>query len=193
VTPPDDVAGLKVQAGNRRAVLSWTLPDASDLDRVAVTRTVRGSGAREATVYVGRGNRFEDRNLRNGVVYRYLVVASDRAGNRSPGVAALARPLAPKLIQPPDGARVTGPPRLLWARVSNASYYNVQLFRGTQKILTTWPTSNRLTLPRSWTYGGRRQALRPGVYRWYVWPGFGERSRARYGAVLGQSSFVITG
>jgi hypothetical protein len=145
------------------------------------------------TVYRGRGNQFQDRNLRNGVVYRYLVVTSDRVGNQSPGVAVIARPTAPKLIQPPDGARMARPPRLVWARVPNAAYYNVQLFRGAQKILTVWPASNRFSIPRTWTYQGRRQALRPGVYRWYVWPGFGGRSRARYGAVLGQSSFVITG
>jgi len=154
---------------------------------------VQSSGGAGTTVFRGRASRFEDRRVRNGVAYRYVVTARDRSGNRSPGVAALARPVAPKLIQPSDGARVTRPPRLLWARVPNASYYNVQLFRGTQKVLTTWPTSNRFTLPRTWTYRGRQQALRPGVYRWYVWPGFGQRSRARYGAVLGQSSFVITG
>jgi hypothetical protein len=190
-TPPGDVAGLKVQAGSRRAVLTWTAPRDPDFDVVSLTRTIQRPGAAGTTVYVGRANRFEDKNLRNGVAYRYLVVAYDRAGNRSPGVAAIARPAAPKLVQPPDGARVTRPPRLAWARVANAQYYNVQLFRGTRKILSVWPTSTRLTLSRTWRYQGRSYTLGPGVYRWYVWPGFGQRSRARYGAVLGESTFVV--
>jgi hypothetical protein len=185
------VVGLRAQAGNRRAVLTWTLPVDGDLEVVAVTRRANADGTAR-TVYVGRGSRFEDRNLRNGILYRYVVVAHDRAGNRSAGVAASARPTAPKLVQPPDGARVTRPPRLVWARVANAAYYNVQLFRGSRKVLSVWPTSNRLALPRTWTFGGRRQVLTPGVYRWYVWPGFGPRSRARYGAVLGQSTFTVT-
>jgi hypothetical protein len=181
-----------VRAANRRAILSWTLPRDSDLDIVSVSRTVGSSSQGATTVYRGRGSRFEDRNLRNGVLYRYVVAAYDRAGNRSPGVAALARPTAPKLVQPPDGARVTGVPRLAWVRVPNATYYNVQLFRGTRKILSIWPAANRLALPRTWTFGGRRQTLAPGVYRWYVWAGFGPRSRARYGPVLGMSTFVVT-
>jgi hypothetical protein len=190
-TPPGDVAGLKVAPGNRRAVLTWTLPRDADLDLVAVMRSAQAANAGETTVYRGRASRFEDRNLRNGSAYRYVVVAYDRAGNRSAGVTAVARPAAPKLIQPPDGTRVTGPPRLAWAHVSNAAYYNVQLFRGGRKILSVWPARNRFGLPRTWTYLGRRYRLEPGVYRWYVWPGYGERSRARYGAVLGESTFVV--
>jgi hypothetical protein len=29
------------------------------------------------------------------------------------------------------------------------------------------------------------------VYRWYVWPGFGRISAARYGRLLGSSTFVV--
>ena len=173
-------------------MLTWRLPSDADLDVVSVSRTVQGAASARRVVFSGRASRFQDRGLRNGVVYRYLVVAYDRAGNGSPGVAATARPTAPKLVQPPDGARVTRPPSLAWVRVTNAAYYNVQLFRGARKILTVWPTSNRYTLPRTWTFGGRRQTLTPGVYRWYVWAGFGPRTRARYGPVLGESTFVIT-
>jgi hypothetical protein len=175
------------------AVLTWTLPNDSDLDTVSVSRTVRNAASARTVVFRGRASRFQDRGLRNGIVYRYLVVAHDRVGNTSPGVAAIARPTAPKLVQPPNGARVTAPPSLAWVRVANAAYYNVQLFRGTRKILSVWPTSNRFTLPRTWTFGGRRQTLAPGVYRWYVWAGFGPRTRAQYGPVLGESTFVVTG
>jgi hypothetical protein len=49
-----------------------------------------------------------------------------------------------------------------------------------------------LQLPRSWQYHGRRYKLRPGTYRWYVWPGRGRLSAGRYGELLGASSFVVT-
>jgi hypothetical protein len=174
-------------------VLTWALPRDPDLALVSVSRTTQAAGAASRVVYRGLASRFEDRSVRNGVVYRYLVVAHDEAGNRSPGVSGVARPTAPKLVQPPDGSHVTRPPRLAWLRVANATYYNVQLFRGGRKVLSIWPARNRLALPSTWTFGGRRQALTPGVYRWFVWPGFGARSRARYGRVLGQSTFVVPG
>ena len=33
--------------------------------------------------------------------------------------------------------------------------------------------------------------LRPGTYTWFVWPGIGPQSQARYGALLGQRTFTI--
>jgi hypothetical protein len=75
--------------------------------------------------------------------------------------------------------------------VKRAAYYNVQLVRG-KKILSAWPASNHLRLRSSWVYQGHHYRLHRGVYRWYVWPGFGARSKARYGSVLGGSSFVFS-
>nr|MBA3331185.1 hypothetical protein [Actinomycetota bacterium] len=72
-----------------------------------------------------------------------------------------------------------------------AAYYNVQLFRGSQKVLSAWPKQPRLALGSKWTFAGRKMLLRPGTYRWYVWPGVGARSQARYGPMLGQSTFVV--
>ena len=172
-------------------MLTWALPADTDLDAVVVTRSSQAEGGVVRTVYRGLAARFDDRNLRNGLAYRYVVAAYDLAGNRSSGVAAIVRPAAPKLLQPPEGARVTRAPGLAWVRVANATYYNVQLFRGQRKVLSVWPAANRLALPRTWTFAGRRYTLQPGVYRWYVWPGFGPRTQARYGALLGQSSFVV--
>ena len=39
---------------------------------------------------------------------------------------------------------------------------------------------------------GRRYGLRPGVYHWYVWPGYGRLAANRYGGRLGGSTFVVT-
>ena len=67
----------------------------------------------------------------------------------------------------------------------NARYYNVQLFRGKTKILSAWPIKPTLTLQTHWTYAKAKYRLAPGVYHWYVWPGFGPRPDAKYGAMLG--------
>jgi len=85
------------------------------------------------------------------------------------------------------------PPRLVWAAVAQARYYNIQLFRGTMKILSAWPVKTTLSLHATWTFNHVRYRLTPGVYRWYVWPGFGAQAAANYGPTLGSSSFVIGG
>ena len=75
--------------------------------------------------------------------------------------------------------------------MKGADYYNVQVVRG-KKILSAWPGTNHFRLPRSWVYKGHRYRLHRGVYRWYVWPGFGTFSASKYGNVLGGSSFVYS-
>ena len=85
-----------------------------------------------------------------------------------------------------------GSPRLSWTPVSGASYYNVQLVRG-GTIFSAWPLRTSMKLPRSWVYHGRRFHLHRGVYRWYVWPGFGKLSANRYGRLIGKSSFFFAG
>jgi len=75
--------------------------------------------------------------------------------------------------------------------VRGARYYNVQLFRDGRKILSTWPREPRLRLPSTWRFAGARRALDPGRYRWYVWPGFGDRTLRRFGRRLGARSFVV--
>jgi hypothetical protein len=77
--------------------------------------------------------------------------------------------------------------------VPKATYYNVQLFRNGQKILTVWPTEPSFLLHRNWRFDGRAYRLTPGTYRWYVWPGFGLRSANRYGKLLGSRTFVMVG
>ena len=188
-TPPGDVRTLVVKAGNRRVTLRWTPPVDADFHHVVVLRS-RSSRAAVA-VYRGSARRFQDRRLRNGVRYRYLVVAYDNAGNRSAGIARVASPKARLLLTPAENARVSRPPLLTWLRVRNASYYNVQLFRGGRKILSSWPREPRLRLQAAWLYKGRRHRLAPGLYRWYVWPGFGPRARVKYGTLVGESAFVV--
>ena len=202
VVPPHDVTNVRVKAANGVVTLRWALPADPDFERVSVTRTAAGKNVRAATLYQGRARSLTDRKVKNGVRYRYRITSHDRAGNASAGVAVAARPQAP-LIAPIDGASVTAPPVLRWQAAPRATYYNVQLWlqraSGQQqavrpvKVLSAWPAAPRLKLTARWTYEGNVYRLVPGTYRWYVFPGFGKLSQARYGALLGQSAFTVKG
>jgi hypothetical protein len=62
-----------------------------------------------------------------------------------------------------------------------------------RKILSVWPTTTHFQLRRTWVFEGHRYRLHHGVYRWYVWPGFGKFSANKYGNLLGGSSFLLSG
>lgn len=190
LTPPRDVRNASATGSDHTVTLRWT-PPARDFDHVVVTRTASGRTGSARAVYKGAGRRYLDRRLRNDVEYRYVIAAYDRAGNRSRGVVVLATPKALLLARPKANARVTAPPLLRWAPIPAASYFNVQLWRGKQKVLSAWPVRARYQLARRWTYDGKVRRLVPGVYAWYVWPGLGPRAAARYGAMLGSSSFRV--
>ncbi len=161
------------------------------MPRSSSTGTAPVAQAPGALIYRGTNRKVVDRRLANGVQYRYVVAAFDGAGNRSRGVVRLARPTALLLLAPRPNARMSTPPLLRWTGVGSASYYNVQIWRANRKILSSWPAGTQLRMPRSWRFEGRRYRLTPGVYTWYVWPGLGAKASARYGTMLGRSTFVI--
>jgi hypothetical protein len=191
-TPPPDVTALTAKAGPAKVTLSWSKPAGDDFDHVVITRSEALAGATPTQIYEGSGTSLIDRGVRNGVQYRYVVASVDRSGNTSAGVAVVAVPRRLLLVAPLDGARLAKPPLLRWLAIKGADYYNVQLFRGTTKILTIWPLKHQYALRRTWKFGGRKITLTPGTYHWYVWPGFGARAAVRYGNMLGSSSFAIT-
>jgi hypothetical protein len=199
-TPPKDVTRLRAKAGDRFVLLTW-VPPGGDFDHVRVSRSPGKGGASVSAIFTGSVKQIKDTKLTNGVEYRYVVVAYDAVGNFSPGAAVRIVPKRALLFAPADGLAVTKPPLLRWAAVSDATYYNVQLYRGrtTQaapaqlgtKILSSWPTRPQIALARTWKYNGRTQRLTPGTYLWLAWPGFGAKSANRYGTLLGQSTFVV--
>jgi hypothetical protein len=191
-TPPPDVTSLAAKPGDARITLSWSRPAGDDFDHVVITRTEARVGALATQIYEGSGTSLVDRGVRNGLQYRYVVASVDRSGNSSAGVAVAAAPKRTLLVAPLDGARVAKPPLLRWIATKGADYYNVQLFRGTTKILTAWPLKSQLGLRRTWKFGGKKMTLTQGTYHWYVWPGFGARAAVRYGGMLGSSSFAVT-
>jgi HYR domain len=187
-TPPDDVTGVKVKVGNRLVRLRWKNPNAKDFAYVLITRSLPSPGSEPTTVYKGKGAQLVDRKVTNGISYRYVLVAFDQTGNASGGVAAAATPRRQLLTAPPDGAKVKKPPKLVW--IGKASFFNVQLFRGNTKVLSAWPTKSTYVLKKTWKYEKRRYRMSRGLYRWYVWPAFGTRSRPEYGGLLGTSAFT---
>ena len=173
-----------------RLEIMWGALSAAGADQIVVTRSTDKRKKPTLEVYRGTGSSYVDPRFRNAVYHRYQVVASDRAGNVSAPVDVVVGRDA-LLLTPKDGAKVRAPARLRWRPVRKASFYNVQLFRGGRKVLSTWPRAANLRLGRSCEYRGRRYRLKGGRYTMYVWPGFGPLAHSRYGRLLGQSSFVV--
>ena len=177
------LSGVAVEASSHAATVRW-----SPLPPWEVVTIRRSPGDR--IVFQGSASSFTDRTVLNGVLYIYVVVASDAAGNRA-SESVKAAPKGP-LRAPAEKARVTAPPLLRWVKVRKASFYNVQLFRNGRKILSKWPVKTQLRLRRKWVWNGRRRTLVPGTYRWFVWPAYKRKSGGiRYGQSLGHSDFVV--
>jgi hypothetical protein len=185
---PPNVNDLKAEAGDHRVRLSWQIPPG--VDHVVISRSL-SLGGDVQVVYTGSAESFLDRAVVNTLEYRYVVVSVGKDGLASAGVAATAQPRPTLLKAPKDGARLRKAPKLTWVANSEANYYNVQLFRGEKKILSIWPLKPALTLKNKWKYQGHTYKLSRGVYRWYVWPGFGARKAVDYGEMLGFSTFQI--
>jgi len=150
--------------------------------------------------------------LQNEVEYRYTVVSYNKRGDRSAGAVVVAVPKPLLLLTPRDGARVKRAKiktlRLSWARMQTADYYNVQLYLAPQgvkalssagpaqaqaekKVLSVWPKKTFFLLKKTWKFSGARYKLKPGLYRWYLWPGYGSRKEVDYGPLMGSSKFVV--
>jgi hypothetical protein len=187
-TPPT-LTGLAVVAGDSFATLTWRA--SSDTTEVKVERTPGPQGPDAGVVFTGLASTYDDTTVVNKVRYLYTVTAYDDAGNTA--VQTISVVPASPLYSPARGADVKGPPLLAWKPAAHATYYNVQVFRGSVKVLSTWPPRARFRMKRRWTYRGKRLTLTPGDYRWYVWPGFGKLSRRTYGPLIGKSDFVVIG
>jgi hypothetical protein len=186
-TPPR-LKKLRAKHANHAVIFKWQV--SPDTQRVVITRTPGKKRGTSSTVYGGKASTFRDKGLHVGTHYRYTVSVFDAAANKVSRTVRITGTGA--LFAPAPGASVKGAPRLQWAGVRGASYYNVLLVRG-GTIFSAWPKGTSFKLPRSWVYHGHRYSLHRGVYRWYVWPGFGTRSANTYGRLVGRSSFFFAG
>jgi hypothetical protein len=181
------ILAVNTKLGNRTARVAWR--KSNDTQLVEVVRIPGRKSEGESLVYRGSANGFLDTGLAIGRKYEYRVVGIDVAENRSERKVDVVA--TGPLLSPLPGAKVKGALTLDWAPVKGATYYNLQIVRG-RKVLSTWPVQSSFRLRRTWSYNGRRYRLRPGTYRWYVWPGFGRISASRFGRLLGSSTFVVT-
>jgi hypothetical protein len=181
---------LTAAPADRIVVLRWQVRGVDAVGSFKVVRSPGRSGAAVEVIHTRRAA-YADRHVRNGVRYRYTLTATDASG----GVTrkSLVVTPGPRLLAPIRDARVSDPPLLQWTRVRGATYYNVQLYRGSEKILSVWPSRATLRLEKAWSFDHRPRGLPPGRYRWYVWPGFGARAAHRYAPAIGSSTFVVTG
>lgn len=183
-TPPA-LAPLAAEVDDRVVKLRWTGAEAP----IAIARTPGIGDEAASVVYRGSGEAFTDANVKNSVSYEYRATVTDAAGHVATQVVG-ARPFR-GFFAPADGARVTGAPRLAWTEIRNAGYYNIQLFRGSKKILSVWPKTTAYALRSTWKFQGTRFKLAPGAYRVYIWPGFGAFAKQRYGRIVGSRTFVV--
>ena len=181
ITPLDGAVRIQWNAGGRQVMVTRSSSSNRSLSAIGDERVV----------YTGNGSSYTDRGLENGVEYRYVVMAVDAAGNHSVGVAGVVVPRRNLLKSPKDGARLRKAPKLIWARDAEAQYYNAQLLLNGKKILSVWPVRPTYALNKNWKYLGRKYTLKPGLYTWYVFPGYGARAAVHYGSLMGSRTFQI--
>ena len=178
---------VSIASGAAADVLRWT--SSSTSDTAVVQRSARGN-KEQPVVFRGTGSSFADKKIQSSLEYNYSVQTSDQAGNASQKVSLVALPKVLTLRKLPYVPRASSQPILRWVAVRRATYYHVQLFRGSKRIFAAWPVRNELGLPAAWKWSGHRYRLGPGHYRWYVWAGLGRRSFAHYKA-LGSARFIV--
>jgi large repetitive protein len=192
-TPPKAPTSLHASVANGQIRLTWRNPKA-DLANVAVIlnakRAPRSAGD-GSTVYRGVGTRVTVKvpKLSPGKLVRFAVFALDRSGNASVAARATVVVPRPSSVSLAPNGKLSGSPNLTWNAVTGATYYNVQVFEGTQaskRVGISWPAVTRWTLPGKLMKKGK-------VYTWYVWPGIGAKSAAKYGKLIGKVTFTYSG
>jgi len=177
--------GVASRAGSD--LVRWT--STSPADTAVVQRWARGN-SEQPVVFQGAGSQFVDKKIQAGLEYEYAIQTTDQAGNPSQRVVVAGLPKVLTLRKMSYIPRAAPNPILRWTRRGGASYYHVQLFRGSKRIYAAWPSKSQMALPNTWKWAGHRYRLKPGKYRWYAWAGIGRRSFARYDRI-GTARFIV--
>jgi hypothetical protein len=80
---------------------------------------------------------------------------------------------------------------LRWHAVTDATYYDVVLWRGGKRLLDLWPVTPTVDLPTAQVNHGSQTRLSPGRYLWFVYPGLGAKSSRRYGSLAASGVLVV--
>ena len=134
-TPPS-IGDLEVSRNAGTALIRWRA--SPDVVLSEVVRSADADGAPTSRLYSGSATTFDDATASATASYRYTVTGFDPAGNAASATITTAG-LSGAALLPVDRARVSRAPLLRWKRKRGATYYNVQLFRGSRKILSAWP------------------------------------------------------
>jgi hypothetical protein len=179
--PPGRLSAVTMKLSATGVALTWKNPADADLDHVVITRNAHhrphgpGDGRRTVLGKTTRARLAAERGER----FHLSLYAYDHAGNVSQATSVDVT--VPKVLPAPGTSVKGAPPKLSWESVAKAAYYNVVITRDGKRVATGWPTSTSWTPPR----------LKAGRYRWYVWPGFGPKDAARYGRLIGTSTFTV--
>jgi hypothetical protein len=184
-----DMAWRCRKPGERIASVSWQAlryaPPSGLLVRVTAGRHVvwRAPDARLARS-PAPGQQFRVAIQPPGACDVHLQLVQVQAREQHPRTYWIGGPDA-RVVPAPRvrASRLLAPARLVagrrtpvrWRPDPRASYYNLQLYRGVRKVLSTFPTA-----PRGRIAG---RLLRPGRYVLRVWSGIGRQRLARYAAI----------
>jgi chitodextrinase len=192
-TPPKAPTAIKDKVTKTKVTLSWKNPK-NDLARIVViwnaTRKPR-SASDGKQLYKGMGTSVTIKltTLPAGKKVRVGVFALDASGNASPAASTTVTvPNAGPLSVAPGG-KLSGSPTLSWKTIPNTLYYNVQVYEGngtSNRVAVAWPFGTQWQIPASALVKGK-------TYTWYVWPGLGAKSAAKYGPLIGRQTFTYTG
>lgn len=188
-TKPAAVAKFRALARDKVVRLEWKQPIDVDYDHVRILRKRVGTEFWKTIATRDSATALKDTAVQNDVRYRYRIQSVDQARNASAGSEANGRPS--KIYSPVFGAIRRSPPLIDWTRVRNATYYNVQVWRNGQKVLSRWPLRSSTRLRSRWAFAGRTFSFTSGHYVVYAWPGFGRKASARYGGLLGWTAFEV--
>ena len=184
---PPAISKIAVTSKAASDLVQWT--STSPADAAVVQRWARGS-SEQPVVFRGSGSSYVDKKVKVGLEYVYGVQTTDQAGNPSTRVTVAGLPKVLTLRKMAYIPRAAPNPILRWPSTRGASYYHVQLFRGSKRILAAWPSGRQMALPTTWKWAGHRYRLKPGKYRWYAWAGIGRRSFAKYDRI-GSARFIV--
>jgi hypothetical protein len=192
-TPPKAPTTLHAVVSNGQITLIWKNPKADFAGVYVILNAKRAprSPRDGSVVYHGSSAKVTVKmpKLSAGKLVRFAVFAADKAGNTSPAARTSVLVPRPSAVSLAPNGKLSGDPNLTWNAVTGATYYNVQVFEGTQasrRVGISWPTVTKWTLPGKEMKKGK-------VYTWYVWPGIGAKSAAKYGKLIGKVTFTYTG
>jgi len=143
-TPPPNVFGFAIVAGDHQVILNWQNPISADFAGVKIMRNAGAppTGPSSGTMaYAGLGTSFTDTGLVNNTYYYYKAYSFDNALNYSVGVPSAAQPLN---LLPPNSVTnviaITGDSliTLLWSNPVGNDFVGVRIQRKIGTPPTNW-------------------------------------------------------